>query len=123
MERAEPVNKRYLSSQGIYPITPREIWENKPEYHLEKMTYVLNYLEFLASAVRQRDLDEELLKESLRGMLCNTFEIAKIFIAYKRLNGDFFGLGKMNPKLYEHLEWLYDRWFNPDLQKKWLTRS
>lgn len=122
MERAEPVNKKYLSSDGIYPVTPREIWENRPDSYLAEMTYVLNYLEFLSSAVRHRDLDEKLLNDSLRGMLCNTYEIAHVLISYKRLNGDFFGMGKRNPKLYEHLEWLYNRWFDPKLQKEWLTR-
>ena len=84
---------------------------------LEDVTYLLNYYEFIASAIRYGDLDEKLLKESLRGMLCNTYELTRDLISYRRTKSRM-----PNLLLYEHLEWLYLRWFIHEYQRPVLTR-
>ena len=119
MLRAQEVSKRYLISGGIFLVTPEEAKNSSPEAKIGELTYVLNYLEFIASAIRYGDLDESLMRESLRGMVCNNFETAHTLIQHKRQDGVRNG---SNPNLYEHLEWLYRRWFDAKLQKTWLYR-
>ncbi len=67
----------------------------------EALTSVLNYYEFLALGIRIGDLDEDLLKRSLRGMMCNLVDDARDVIA---------GLRETSDKTYEHLVWLYGKW-------------
>lgn len=103
---------------GLYLV--REAALSKPEKgdRLADLSYVLNYLEFIASAIRYGDLDEDLMRESLRGMLCNNFECGHSYIIHRRENGEF----GPNPLLFEHLEWLYRRWYVEKYKKKWITR-
>lgn len=119
MLRAQEVSKRYLTAGGIFLVTPEEAKNSPPEAKISELSYVLNYLKFIASAIRYGDLDESLMKESLRGMVCNNFETAHDLILHKRTDGMRSG---RNPNLYEHLEWLYRRWFDKDLQKEWHYR-
>lgn len=67
------------------------------------LTELLNYYEFLASGIRLGDLDEELLKENVRGFFCNLVDDARFVIIglRKKQNSDL---------TYKNLIWLYERW-------------
>lgn len=82
--------------------TPDEI-ENRYEAS-EALTFMLNYYEFLALGIRTGDLDEELLKGTMRGLMCSMVDDARDVI---------FHLRKDSPKIYEHLSLLYARWRDP----------
>lgn len=118
MSRAERVTQRYFGQKGNYYLTDAECDNPPPEAVISDVIYILNYLEYIASAIRGGDLDEDLVRESLRGMLCNNYECAELWIKKRRDIGG----GRTNPKLYEHLEWLYRRWFIAKHKRTLLTR-
>jgi len=67
---------------------------------------ILNYFEFIAVGIRHGDLDEEMLRNTMRGMITNMCAKAMTYIHFVRdkknnLGGDF---------TYEHLLWLNARW-------------
>ena len=118
MLRAQKLTQRYFKSHGIYYVTQEECETEPPEACFVEMTYILNYLEFIASAIRYGDLDEKMMKESLRGMLCNNYEAARLLIKHRRKSAQ----SGINEKLYEHLEWLAMRWTVERLKKPLLVR-
>lgn len=118
MGRVTKVNARYHTPRGIYYVTDEECKTRPPEACLAELSYLLNYFEFIASAIRYGDLDENLLKQTLRGIICTNFEIAHGLIIYSRKNAE----SGENPRLFEHLEWLYRRWFVQSLKREWLAR-
>jgi hypothetical protein len=67
----------------------------------QALASLLNYYEFLAIGIENGDLDEAMLKQSLRGIMCNLVDDCRMLIA---------GMRQKNPKTYEHLSILYDRW-------------
>lgn len=67
----------------------------------DAVVWLLNYYEFLAAGIRKDDLDEMLLKETVRSILCNLVDDARYLIA---------GMQAFNPRLYQNLAWIYDRW-------------
>lgn len=119
MQRAWVVARSYFPPEGIYLVRDDAGINPVEEDCLPELTYVINYLEFISSAIRYGDLDEGLMKESLRGLLCNLFECAHPYIQHLRNSG----ATSYNPLLFEHLEWLYRRWYIEDYRRKWLIRQ
>lgn len=105
-------------AKGIYLVREGAFTEPHKDDHLADLTYVLNYLEFIASAIRYGDLDEGLMRETLRGIVCNLFECGQHYIRHRRKSGE----NGPNPLLFEHLEWLYRRWFVKDYKRPWLIK-
>ena len=64
---------------------------------------VLNSYEGMAASIRRGDLEEYMLKDVERGSFVKTFEAAEIIIDKTRQS-------RANKRIYEHMEWLYDRW-------------
>jgi hypothetical protein len=64
--------------------------------------YMLNFLEFVAVGIRHYNLDEELLRGSLRSILNSNYKLYKPVIEHLR-KAD-------NPAIYVQLELLHDRW-------------
>ncbi len=62
---------------------------------------LLNYYEFLALGIARKDLDEAMLKETIRGIMCNFVIDAERVITQSR---------RENDKAYEHLAKLYEDW-------------
>ncbi|HEY1615747.1 MAG TPA: DUF4760 domain-containing protein [Rhizomicrobium sp.] len=64
---------------------------------------VANHYEFMAAGLRNGDFDERLIRDSERGAAIQIFEKGEEYIR---------GLRNVRRRttLYEHLEWLYDRW-------------
>lgn len=68
------------------------------------LTQLLNYYEFLAVGVREGDLDKDMLHKTIRGIMCNLVDDARLLISEMR---------RQSPKTYEHLAPLYDDWRIP----------
>ena len=107
-DNAKAVNKRYFGPNCLYYLTARELAEGREETRLAELSYLLNYLEFIAAAVRFGDLDEKLMRMTLRGMLCNIYEVSEVYIRNSRMG---------NSAAFEHLAWLYAFWFDPALKR------
>ncbi|KQO38100.1 hypothetical protein ASF19_20205 [Acidovorax sp. Leaf84] len=68
------------------------------------LRYILNYFEFLAIGIKRGEFDEDMLRDSLRGILKKNTQMSRMWIAKAR---------KDNPFLYIHVVWLHKRW-HPD---------
>ncbi|MEJ7580653.1 DUF4760 domain-containing protein [Acinetobacter baumannii] len=66
------------------------------------VVYMLNFLEFVAIGIRHYNLDEELLRGSLRSILNSNYKLYKPVIEHLR-KAD-------NPTIFVQLELLHDRW-------------
>lgn len=121
MSQTRLVNARYFSpSGGLYRLTPAEVKTAHPDAQLAALRYLLNYFEFIAVGIRYGDLDEKLLKNTLRGILCGVYEAAGPLVTQRRQAPAGSKAGKS--KTFEHLEWLYTRWHIPSLQRLEETR-
>jgi hypothetical protein len=87
-----------------------------PDAQLAALRYLLNYFEFIAVGIRYGDLDEKLLKNTLRGILCGVYEAAGPLVTQRRQAPA--GSKAEKSKTFEHLEWLYTRWHIPALQRQ-----
>ncbi|WP_422033509.1 DUF4760 domain-containing protein [Roseovarius sp.] len=67
----------------------------------DAVTKLLNYYEFLAVGLDQGDLDEMLLDQTVRGIMCNLVDDAKWLIARLRM---------VHPQIYKNLADLYEDW-------------
>ncbi|MDC5002128.1 DUF4760 domain-containing protein [Acinetobacter baumannii] len=66
------------------------------------VVYMLNFLEFVAIGIRHYNLDEELIRSSLRSILNSNYKLYKPVIEHLR-KAD-------NPAIFVQLELLHDRW-------------
>jgi hypothetical protein len=64
--------------------------------------YILNYLEFLAVAIRHGDLHEGVMKDTMRGIVVRFTIITQEYIQGTRT--------AVNPRTFSNLLWLYNRW-------------
>lgn len=70
-----------------------------------QIQFLLNYYEILAAGIRNGEMSERLLKDTDRGTILSLFEVAESsgYIASIRDQ-------RKRKRIFEHLEWLYDRW-------------
>ncbi|WP_096664712.1 DUF4760 domain-containing protein [Polaromonas sp. AET17H-212] len=73
------------------------------------LRYILNYFEFIAIGIRRADLDEGLLKDSLRSILKKNVAMSRLWIEEVR---------EVNPLLYQNLAELHRRWCFDDTPLK-----
>jgi hypothetical protein len=66
---------------------------------------LLNFFEALAVGIKADHVDEETAKNFFRSMLIEYWNGAEAHIKKRRAE-------RMNPRLSNHMEWLYDRWKN-----------
>lgn len=138
MSQTRLVNARYFSSNGrIHVLTDDELATGPPEAQLGALRYLLNYFEFIAVGIRYGDLDEVLLKNTLRSILCSVYEAAEPLVRQRRKapgltespaaetteNSLATSITAGKPentksKTYEHLERLYNRWFIASLKRE-----
>lgn len=64
---------------------------------------VLNHYEFVAAGIRNGDLDERMVRDSERGSIVALFEMFHPYVYRMRDS-------RQRLTIYEHLEWLYNRW-------------
>lgn len=118
MDNAKPLNARYFGPNNcIHLLTEDELTSKAPEAKLPELSFLLNYLEFIAAAIKYGDLDEKLMRMTFRGMVCNMYEAASVYIASNQkpnVDAD----GKVTPsKSFEHLTWLYNLWLDESLRR------
>lgn len=113
MDHVKAVNSAFSTMDGkIIPLTKEELRDTPAEINLYSLGYLLNYLEFIAIGIRNFDLDERVMKSSLRGIVCSIVAVSKELIDSRRIaqtNGK-------TPTVYENLVWLNKRWDVPDLR-------
>lgn len=65
------------------------------------LRYILNYFEFIAIGIKRGDLDEGMLRDSLRGILLKNVSMSMPWIRAEQ---------RQSARLYENLLWLHGRW-------------
>jgi hypothetical protein len=71
----------------------------------EALRSLLNYYEFLSLAVLRGDLDDDMLRNTIRGIMCNLVrDCHGLLIAHQA----------RSPRAYQHLIALYERWRDAD---------
>ncbi|RYH37899.1 MAG: DUF4760 domain-containing protein [Alcaligenaceae bacterium] len=108
MAHAEAVGDhfaQFVASKQLNPASTRTPVDDIPK---KSIGYILNYFEFIAIGIRHGDLDESVLKSSMRSMLTRTVHLVDILIK---------NAVQENPRAYCHLVWLYGRWRDPHLEK------
>ena len=70
------------------------------------LQWVLNYFELVAAGVRSGDFDEQLVRDTSRGALLSIWAACEPKIMALRST-------RARAAIYEHLEWLRDRWCAP----------
>jgi len=69
----------------------------------EHFKTVLNHYEFIAQGIRNGDIDEQMVIDSLRSSILTLYERVEEGVFKLRTN-------RRRQTLYEHLEWLHCRW-------------
>ena len=64
---------------------------------------ILNHYEFVSAGLRNGDFDEKLIKDSERSTYINLYKCCEKYIWNLRS-------GRKRMAIYEHLEWVHDRW-------------
>ncbi len=105
MGYADKVGSHYGAYDKRKKANP-ELKEN-PTDGIDEMAlrYILNYFEFLAIGIKRGEFDENMLRDSLRGILKKNVNMSRLWIAAVR---------KDNPNLYCHVVWLHQRWHPED---------
>jgi len=76
---------------------------------LEAVNYVLNYFEFCAVGIKHGDLDENLMRQTMRGIIRRLCSRMMPYIRYTR-GEDENGNLKQPTTQFEHIKWLLKRW-------------
>lgn len=100
--------QRMKDAITIYPATPKLTyvknldWEDDTKKDaIEGIKYLLNYFEFITIGIKNGDLDEKTLNQSLSVILNTLVNISDEYIKYAQ--------GK-SPEVFKELLWLNDRW-------------
>lgn len=76
---------------------------------LDAVNYVLNYFEFCAVGIRFGDLDENLMRQTMRSIIRRLCNRMMLYIRYTR-GEDENGNLKQPTTQFEHINWLLKRW-------------
>lgn len=80
----------------------REKFNSLEDEEKSAVTYLLNFLEFVAIGIRHNNLDEDLIKSSFKSILKANYNLFQPVIEYLR--------DIDSPKIYNQLEILHKRW-------------
>lgn len=103
------LNERFLSARAtIAPhlkqgACPEDMLKGENEELRDKFRLILNHYEFVAAGLRNGDFDERLVRDSERGTFIALFKCCEPYIYALRDH-------RTRMAIYEHLEWLYERW-------------
>jgi len=89
----------YLRAERDRDLSDDEARERRQS--AEALRSLLNYYEFIALGIARDDLDEEMLKGTIRGIMCNLVMDCVHLIVDVRED---------DPRTFEHLARLYERW-------------
>ena len=104
-QKADVVSKAF-SPQGQIRTLTKEQFEAHDE-DVRSLIYCLNYLEYIALGIRHGDLDEDLMRGSVRGFVIRLSEVAEILLCEQG-----------ESQTYEHLKWLLARWKNGEAESR-----
>lgn len=82
---------------------PEDVIKGENDELKARFRAILNHYEFVSAGIRNGDLDERLLKDSERSSCTMLYKCCENYIWNLRDSRD-------RLTLYEHLEWLYERW-------------
>jgi hypothetical protein len=106
-EISRRVNLKHFSMGSLVGPIPQSYFTNKNNAEdMYDINTILNYFEFIAVGIRQGDLDESILKNTMRGMISNMCAKTSLYVAYIRTGRGSVGTART----FEHLLWLNDRW-------------
>ncbi len=102
--------KKFNEKYGKDEVIELKDIKEDPEMN-EGAIYLLNEYEFMAAAIKSKDLDYSLMKETKRYQVCTLYRRCEPFI--KDVRGD--SVKKISSsKIYEHLKDLYEDWSEED---------
>lgn len=93
----------YLKAQRDQSLSDDEALSRRQS--AEGLRSLLNYYEFIALGIARGDLDEDMLKGSIRGIMCNLVKDCVHIIV---------DVQETSPRTFEHLAALYNRWRDPE---------
>lgn len=101
MQYADKLSKHYGDYEARKRADP-DLQENATENaDILALRYILNYFEFIAIGIKRGDLDEGMLRDSLRGILLKNVSMSMPWISEQQ---------SQSAHLYENLLWLHGRW-------------
>jgi hypothetical protein len=101
MEHAEAMNRLYFSRGKKVGLSKNDLNSESFKDLEQSLVYILNHYEFVAVGIRFGDLDEEILKQTMRGIVVSLYQYVELYIIM---------LQESRPSAYEHLTALYLRW-------------
>ncbi len=101
MRYADILSRHYTDFDSRRKANPA--LRESPTDHVDvhALRYILNYFEFIAIGIKRGDLDDEMLRDSLKSILRKNVEMSIHWIRRAQLD---------NPKLYVNLLWLHHHW-------------
>ena len=101
-------NKEYREAltaiaSTLRPGTCPDLTQQDNNVLLQHFRMVMNHYEFLGAGIRNGDFDEQLLIDSQRGSIVQLVETCRTHIYRVRDS-------RRRQAIYEHIEWLYNRW-------------
>ena len=101
MQYADKLSKHYGDYEARKRADP-DLEENATDNaDILALRYILNYFEFIAIGIKRGDLDEGMLRDSLRGILLKNVSMSMPWIRAEQ---------RQSARLYENLLWLHGRW-------------
>lgn len=101
MGYADELSKHYASFEARRKANPAMRESPTDNVNVLALRYILNYFEFIAIGIKRGDLDEDMLRDSLRSILRKNVEMSRTWIMASRVE---------NKHFYSHVLWLHDRW-------------
>lgn len=92
------ISREELSKMIAERDKPASGYENGETPVGESIRYVVNFFEFMSAGVHLEDLDEDLIRETMRSIFINFYNFSEDYIAYA-VGDDY---GKRNERLYRH---------------------
>ncbi len=82
----------------------------------ESIRYILNEYEFISAAIKRKDLDYCLMKDTIRLQLCTAYRKCLPLVKHfrKEAGDKTIQVGAERPRLYIHLMDLYEDWSKED---------
>ena len=94
--------ERYFAWLNASSAVRRDSGEAQRKYEsADALRSLLNYYEFIAVGIRTGDLDERLLRKTIRGIMCSLVADCRPIVLAEQ---------SRNPLSYENLAWLYAQW-------------
>ncbi|MEM7718259.1 MAG: DUF4760 domain-containing protein [Pseudomonadota bacterium] len=93
------IYRNYLAAKRTVDVSDDEA--NRRRKSAEAVRSLLNYYEFISYGIASGDLDEAMLKETIRGMVCRLVADAHLLVADYQ---------SVEPRTFQHLSALYHGW-------------